>query len=69
MISRWTLKPLHSKKQGMKENREIEKDAAILNVVEVVLNGFMDDEPAITAKLPEPGQTLGDGQPAAFSEV
>src|SRR5580698_9682254 len=26
----------------------------------------MDDEPAITAKLPEPGQALGDGEPATF---
>ncbi len=47
--------PLHGKKQGVEKNGEIEKDAAILNVIKVVLNGFMDRELAVTAELPEAG--------------
>ncbi len=47
--------PLHSKKQGVKKDREIEKYAAILNVIKVILNGFMDSELAVSAELPEAG--------------
>ena len=51
-----SLEPLHGKEQGVEKNCEIEKDAAILDVIKVILNGFMDDKPAITAELPEAGQ-------------
>ena len=47
--------PLHGKKQGVEKDREIEKDAAILNVIKVILNGFMDSELAVSAELPEAG--------------
>ncbi len=65
-ISKDGLEALHGKKQGVEKNREIEKDPAILDVVQVILNGFMDDEPAVAAELPEAGQTLGNREPAAF---
>jgi hypothetical protein len=50
-----TLKALHGKEQGVKKNGEIKKDSAVLNVIKVVLDGFMDDKPAIAAELPKTG--------------
>jgi hypothetical protein len=45
----------------VEENGEIEKNAAVLDVIQVILDSFMDDELAIAAELPESGQTLGYG--------
>src|SRR6201994_558997 len=60
------LEPLHGKEQSVEKNGEIKKDPAILNVIEVVLKGFMDGKAAITAELPKAGQALGNGEPSPF---
>jgi hypothetical protein len=50
----------------MEENGKVEKDAAIFDVIKIVLNGGVDAELAVAAQLPKAGQTLRNGEPAAF---
>ncbi len=49
------LKTLHGKEESMKKNCKVERDPAVLNVVKIVFEGFMDSEPTVTAKLPQTG--------------
>jgi hypothetical protein len=60
------LEALHREEQGMQKDREIQKDAAVLDVVQVILDRLMDAELAVTTQLPQAGQALRNGEPAAL---
>src|SRR5271154_5946183 len=60
------LYALHGKKQSVQKNREIEEDTAVLDIVQVVFNGFMDDELTVATQLPKASQALGNREPATL---
>ncbi len=43
------LEALHGEEQGVQKNREIQKDAAVLDIVQVILDRLMNDELAVAA--------------------
>jgi hypothetical protein len=43
------LEALHGEEQGVEKNREIEEDAAVLDIVQVVLYRLVDGELAVAA--------------------
>jgi hypothetical protein len=43
------LEALHGEEQGVQKNRKIQKDAAVLDIVQVILDRLMDDELAVAA--------------------
>jgi len=53
---------LHGEDCGVKENSQIKKEAAVANVVEIVLDIFMDQIAAVSAQLPEAGKAGRDFQ-------
>jgi hypothetical protein len=57
---------IHEEKQGVEQDCEIEKNAAILDVIQVIFDGMVDNELSVAAQLPEAGQTLWNRQPATF---
>ena len=46
---RHLLETLHGEEQGVEKNREIQKDAAVLDIVQVILDRLMDDELTVAA--------------------
>lgn len=50
----------HREYSGVQQNSQVHKEAAILEVVKVVLNVFMDQVSAVSAKLPQPGDARVD---------
>lgn len=60
---RWRLNACHGEKGGVDEDGEVEEEAFLLEGAEVVLQAFVDGEPAVGAELPEAGHALRDEEP------
>ena len=51
------LHSLHGEHGRMQQNGQIHEEVSMADVVQVVLNVFVDQEGAVSAELPESGQT------------
>ena len=58
--SNWSYPSPHGKEQRVNQNRNIQKETAVSNVVEVVLNVLVDQECSVGAQLPQTGDPGSD---------
>src|SRR6202020_3347601 len=58
--SNWSYPSPHAKEQRVNQNRNIQKEAAVSNVVEVILDILVDKKSSVCAQLPQTGDPGND---------